>query len=385
MFRSLKSCFLALCVAAAIVLIAALVVLYLRDESPAELIDAAEHWVGRADSAVRDVIEEIPAIPARETGEAPAAEVVQGDIEIHFTGPSPRDLRMSDRLVELITSAEKSILCAWYDVGFEPAAAALVDRHEEGVQVAIVTDTDYADREALAMCRDAGIPIVLDDRSAFMHNKFCVIDGTTVWTGSTNITTNGFYHNNNNTLLIPSAALAENYTVEFNEMFENQEFGARSPAGTPNEIIEIGDVLIENYFAPEDPVQNRIVTIVSRAEESVDFMAFSFTADPIGDAIEDRIERGVRVRGLFEDRNAHSEYSEDDALAKAGALIVLDTNPRAMHHKVMIIDNETVITGSYNFSKSAAESNDENVVVLHSDWIADAYTREFERIAGIAR
>ena len=109
-------------------------------------------------------------------------------------------------------------------------------------------------------------------------------------------------------------------------------------------------------------------------------MAFSFTAVPIAEAMADRIDDGVTVRALFETRNAGSEHSRDDWLKDRGAEVYLDTNPNTMHHKVIIIDMDTVVTGSYNFSKSAERSNDENVLILHDPAIARAFTTEFERL-----
>ena len=214
-----------------------------------------------------------------------------------------------------------------------------------------------------------------------MHNKFCVVDGRYVWTGSTNITDNGMYRNNNNALLITSPRLAVNYTNEFSEMFADRRFGARSPRNTTYALVQVGGVVVENYFAPEDDVEEAIVAAVAEAEKTIDFMAFSFTSKPIAETMADRLAAGVRVRGLFEARNANSKYCRDDYLKAQGAAIYLDTNPYTMHHKVIVVDGTAVITGSYNFSKSADTQNDENVLVLHDADIAALYTHEFDRLA----
>jgi phosphatidylserine/phosphatidylglycerophosphate/cardiolipin synthase-like enzyme len=107
-------------------------------------------------------------------------------------------------------------------------------------------------------------------------------------------------------------------------------------------------------------------------------MAFSFTSEPIAKAMAGRLGEGVRVRALFEKRQAGSQYSQDDFLASKGAQVFLDTNEHNMHHKVIVIDGDTVITGSYNFSKSANTQNDENLLVLHSPVIAERFIQEFE-------
>ena len=381
MIRRIRSCILVPFIISAVASSALLAVWIMRGGDQQEAREFL-HMVTDIEPAglVETFIEALPeAAPI--PPDAPIAS--GGTIEILFTGPSPRDHRVVDRLDALIDGAQESILCAWYDVGYEPIANALVQRHQAGVDVRIVSDERYGTREALAICKRAGIPVVLDDRDAFMHNKFCVIDGRTVWTGSTNISSNGFFKNNNNVIVIDSPEISLNFTVEFKEMFDEDAFGPTSRASTPNRIVELGDVIVENYFAPEDDAQERIIHLIGNAEDSIDFMQFAFTSDPVADAMIARMGDGVRVRGVFEDRNAGSDHSEDDRLAAAGALVIMDTNPGAMHHKTVIIDERIVITGSYNLSKSAETSNDENLLVLHSDWIAEAYTKEFQRIARI--
>jgi phosphatidylserine/phosphatidylglycerophosphate/cardiolipin synthase-like enzyme len=260
------------------------------------------------------------------------------------------------------------------------AADALIARHLDGVTVRLVSDSHYRDREAMQRCIRAGIPVVFDERSAFMHDKFCVVDGRAVWTGSTNITENCMYRNNNNALLIVSAELAEDYTAEFLEMFEKKRFGGRSPQNTPHPLVMVSGISVECYFAPEDHVQREIVAEIRESVQSIDFMAFSFTSKEIAVAMAARMKDGVRVRGVFEGRNVNNEASRDDYLRERGAEIHLDTNSYTMHHKVIIIDVATVITGSYNFSKNAEEDNDENLLIIHDPETAKTYAGEFARL-----
>ena len=93
-----------------------------------------------------------------------------------------------------------------------------------------------------------------------------------------------------------------------------------------------------------------------------------------------RIEKGVKVRAVFDQRQAGTEHSQDDYIAKRGASVRLDNNPYAMHNKVIIIDAKAVVTGSYNFTKSADTQNDENVLIIHSPNVAEIYVREFESL-----
>lgn len=302
-------------------------------------------------------------------------------IAVYFA-PAPLDTPggVDDALLAFLQAAKKSLFCAFYDLQWNQAAKVLIAQHRAGVAVKIVSDSDYAAREAVQLCMDAGIPVVFDKRNAFMHNKFCVADGERVWTGSTNVTQNCLFRNDNNALLIASPELAADYSAEFGEMFADGKFGPRSPRGTTYPVVVVDGISIECYFAPEDKVQKEIVSEIDAADRNVDIMAFSFTADDIAEALARRMNKGVKVRALFETRNASSQYSDDDFLARQGAQVVMDPNSSAMHHKVIIIDGETVITGSYNFSNAAEKDNDENALILHSPEVAKRYEQQFERL-----
>lgn len=85
---------------------------------------------------------------------------------------------------------------------------------------------------------------------------------------------------------------------------------------------------------------------------------------------------GIDVQGIF-DKTQNSKYSQYSFLAYQGIPVSLDTNPKFLHHKVFIIDNETVITGSFNPSSNADKSNDENVIILEDKELASLYVKEF--------
>jgi phosphatidylserine/phosphatidylglycerophosphate/cardiolipin synthase-like enzyme len=365
-----------------------------------DAVEAAGKWLAKAPSALEELKDKAAdSIPREitlgggdgpeetpETGEeaheAPASDAEEGGpIRVYFAPCSPANaMGIDDRLAELIQSAKETVLCAFFDLELEPVADALVAQHEEGVRVSIVTDTDYSKREALKKCRLAGIPIVYDNRSAFMHNKFCVVDGTFVWTGSMNVTSNGAYRNNNNALLFESSTLADNFSNEFDEMFVDRKFGPRSPRNTRYPNVVVHGTVVECFFAPEDNVAEELVKEILDAKKAIEFMAFSFTSRPIADAMIKRRQKGVTVRGVFEARNMESRYCQDDYLDRHGVDVYADTNEYTMHHKVIIIDRAVVVTGSYNFSKSADASNDENLLIVRSPGLAAKYVRELESL-----
>jgi len=281
---------------------------------------------------------------------------------------------------QLINSAEKSIYIAVYDINDENLVNDLLFAHQKGIDVRVIMDNEEAADEWDIVSSLDSKNILRTDHSTsnFMHNKFMIIDGIEVWTGSTNWTENGLFYNNNNSLLINSKELADNYTAEFSEMW-NGEFGAKSPANTPYPDISVGDINIQCYFAPEDHVEDHIVSVIENAQSSIDFATFTFTSIPIKEAIIKKIKQGVRVRGIYEARQK-SQWCTYDDLKEAGANVIYDGNPKTMHHKVFIIDNEIVITGSYNPTKHANTSNDENVLILTDKNLAKQYEKEFNSL-----
>ncbi len=307
--------------------------------------------------------------------------------EIYFTSPRYPDEDayhtggLDERLAAAIDKAQKSVDVAAYEFDLTSVAEALIAAHQRGVQVRLVTDTDNVDEQTIRDVKKAGIPVVDDDRGGIMHDKFVVIDGSIVWTGSWNLTENGTYRNNNNAVALQSVRLAENYTAEFKEMFEDKSFGPSSPANTPHPRLEISGVTVENYFAPEDKVADKLIPLLEGAQSSIRFLAFSFTHDDIGQAMRDRARAGVTVQGVFEERGSDTEYSEYGRLnGVEGVEVRLDGNPYLLHHKVIIIDDKTVVLGSFNFSASADEKNDENVLVVHDADFTAHYVAEFQRM-----
>jgi phosphatidylserine/phosphatidylglycerophosphate/cardiolipin synthase-like enzyme len=334
-------------------------------------------------------------------GQHTVKETVSGDwVRVYFTNPRyPDDDSyhyggLDEVLVAVIDYAESSVDVAAYDFDLESVADALIAAHRRGIKVRFVTDSDNADEDAVALLRQAGIPVIEDERDeGLMHDKFVVIDGVWVWTGSWNLTENGTYRNNNNAVLIASPALAENYTAEFEEMFGGQ-FGPTSPADTPNPRIFITaeldegqtkQVEVENYFAPEDEAQAQIIAEIQGAKSRIRFMAFTFTSDEIADAMLEQAQAGVVVQGVIEDRNAEREYSEYERLRAEVHDVLPDGNPYVMHHKVIIIDDKTVILGSYNFTASAEDRNDENTLIVHDPEVAALFVEEFGRVYEAAR
>jgi phosphatidylserine/phosphatidylglycerophosphate/cardiolipin synthase-like enzyme len=241
--------------------------------------------------------------------------------------------------------------------------------------------SDYLDEKEIGQLIAAGVPVLGDRREGLMHNKFAVIDRQEVWTGSMNYSVNEAYRNDNNLVRIRSEQLAENYSAEFEEMFVKDQFGPGSPANTPNPTLKIGDTRIESCFSPDDGCTAKLVKAIRGARQSIYFLAYSFTSDDLAAALLERLKQGVKIAGVMEASQVQSNSGTDyDRLRAAGLEVRLDANEYQMHDKVMIIDDQIVVTGSFNFTYSAEKYNDENMLVIYNPQIAALYLVEFERI-----
>jgi phosphatidylserine/phosphatidylglycerophosphate/cardiolipin synthase-like enzyme len=320
-----------------------------------------------------------------------------GWYQLYFTGPkypdNPADHKggLDTKLVALIDTARTSVDVADYDFDLANVADAMVRARGRGATVRMVTDTDTltnkdkAVQAAFDKLKAAGIPIVDDKRGPIMHNKFTVVDKEWVETGSWNYTDGDTYHLNNNMIIIQSKELAANYSAEFAKMFEKKQFGPAKDKAIPNPTVTISGTRIQNCFASEGKCASQIVTAIQGSKQSIRFMAYSFTSDPIEQAMADRQKAGVTISGVFETTGSQTPYSAYGKLKQLGNEVYTDGNPWLMHHKVIIIDDHLVIFGSFNFSDNADTQNDENLLIIDNPQIAQAFKAEFDRVLALAK
>jgi phosphatidylserine/phosphatidylglycerophosphate/cardiolipin synthase-like enzyme len=311
--------------------------------------------------------------------------------QVYFTAPTGERNRALwvngvDTVVgAFIDEAQSTLDVAAFELNNEVITEALINAHNRGVQVRVVTDDDHGvddDDSTLIELEAEGIEIVDDDRSGLMHNKFIVRDGLHVFMGSMNMTMNGVYRNNNNFLILRSRNAAETYTSEFEEMFIDKSFGITSDESNSRSFNQDGTP-VQIMYGAEDDVVTTLTDIINGAQSRIRFMAFAYTLDELGEAMENRAAAGVDVRGVFETTGSGTEYSEFTRLYCAGMDVRRDGNVGILHHKVIIVD-DTVITGSFNFSGNASRSNDENLIIITDADLAELYIQEFERVQAIA-
>lgn len=316
---------------------------------------------------------------------SPSIESISSKWEVSFSAPqdpSAATYRHGPEaaLVESIDAAQFSVDVAIYHLNLWSVRDALIRAQNRGVEVRLVVDDTHVDELEIDALERAGIPIMTDQSRQLMHHKFVVVDRIEVWTGSMNLTLNGAYLNDNNLLRIRSRDMAHNFTREFEEMFIQKRFGAFSISDTPYPQLEIEGRFVETYFSPDDGVVHRIVDLLSAAKERVELLAFTLTSDLISDALRNAHRRNVEIRGVVETSQMGSMGSDVVDLIAGGMDIRLDGNSNLMHHKVIIIDSNIVILGSYNFTRSAEDKNDENTIIVHDPAFAGQFLIEFDRL-----
>lgn len=332
--------------------------------------------------------------PATGSGRVTTLQVGQGFgarkgfWDVYFTAPTGNGDHntyvggVDEAVAAAIRATTRTLDIVAFEFNSPAITNAVLDARRRNVQVRIVADNEHTiedDDSTMEQIVNAGIPVVYDNRSAFMHNKFMIMDGTTVWMGSTNWTINDVYRNNNNMVTLRSRRAVETYQAEFNEMFMQNSFGPRSPSGNTANFQQDGTP-VQILFASENPVIDAIINEVNTADSHVRFMAFSFTQDDLGQALLRRANQGITVEGIFEVRGSETEFSELRSLFCAGLDVRQDGNRYTFHHKVVIIDNDTVVTGSFNFSDNAVSSNDENLIIVKDTDFAAQYIAEYERM-----
>ncbi|MFY8148808.1 MAG: phospholipase D-like domain-containing protein [Prochlorococcaceae cyanobacterium] len=280
--------------------------------------------------------------------------------------------------------------------------------------------------DAVALLRDSRVPM-LDDTadgsagSGLMHHKFMVVDGSVVVTGSANFTPSCIHGdpddprtrgNVNHLLRIRSAALAQVFLREFERLWGD------GPGGAPDSRFGIGkggggvqrvlvqDTPVQVLFAPHrrsDPDNGLhwLEQLLGQAHRRIDMALFVFSAQNLADGLAVGRARSVSIRLLADPGFAHRSFSEvldllgvalpdrrckietdnrrwGQALASVGVPRLAGGDK--LHHKFAVIDERRVITGSFNWSPSAAHQNDETLLVFDSPLLARHFSRESERL-----
>ena len=311
------------------------------------------------------------------------------------------DPSLVEQLVSFILTTEHSLDGAVYDLRHPQVLQALVtvaqSRHlrlavDAGKGRVGADPKPGGNQKAVQEAGLSSHATFVHEGSHLMHDKFLIRDGRTIWTGSANFTSGGLELQDNNCLIIDSPALAEQYAATFHDLLsshhEHKHVRGRSIMGQP---VRLGEATITPGFAPAagEGIERTMMSLLKGARK-VRILAFLIGDAGILDALTQ--VRHADVKGIYDPNGmedvlrssrqdrAHFWFLHDSRFVAAPSHAFHGNGEQDfMHNKVFIINDEWVITGSYNFSENA-EANDENVLQIHSPAIAAAYNAYFDAL-----
>ena len=312
-----------------------------------------------------------------------------GSVELHMGPPGvggPDDLKKA--IVDFIDGAKKKLFVAVQELDNEDIARAIIRARQRKVLVKLVLEGDYltvkraradpflpaGQNEMNRRLHDAVLRAAINVKSDYnpkiFHQKFIIRDGSAVLTGSTNFTDTGVTKNLNHLVIIHDRKVANTYTKEFNEI-QKGHFGPLNEGHdvSPRDVTVSG-IPIRVLFAPDHAPEMEIMKQMLKSKSRVDFAIFTFAqSSGIDDVMMQLTASQKTVRGVLDGKAANQKWAATRPVKNAGANLRA-ARPRPglplgkLHHKLMVIDEQVVIAGSFNYTGPANRLNDENIIIL---------------------
>ncbi len=219
----------------------------------------------------------------------------------------------------------------------------------------------------------AKVPVITDLNPNIFHQKFLVKDWETsskaeVLTGSTNFTPTGTGRNLNHVLVIGGKRTATVFKKEFDELWSGT-FGQKRERHDPKtRVYQVSNVPVKVLFGPEHSPEMEIMKQMMKAKSRVDFAIFTFSKSSGIDDTMIALQRGpIEVRGILDRGQGNQKWAATRPLVSEGVELYLTGRSGGLgklHHKLMVIDGQVIIAGSFNYTAPATALNDENIVVI---------------------
>ncbi len=174
--------------------------------------------------------------------------------------------------------------------------------------------------------------------------------------------------------------------------FARDELGTHSASEVITWLQKVNKILLryhtadlkpkEVYFSPGDDCCQALISRIQAVKDALDICVFTISDDRITKAIKAAHRRGVKIRIITDDEKVFDKGSDIRKMSQAGINIRTDDCPHHMHHKFAILDKKILITGSYNWTRSASRYNYENFIVSWEPTLTERYFREFENLWG---
>lgn len=312
---------------------------------------------------------------------------------------------LEDAIIDFINGAEKRLEIAVQELDNWRIADALVAAKKRKITISIVTEGDYLksypglkdpyqesgklkpNREILAVLLRAGINLKIDFNTNIFHQKFIIRDRESVLTGSTNFTETGTHSNLNHIMIIHDKKVARVYYREFKEIMQGH-FGKLNEGHDPVPLTcTVSDVPMKVLFAPDHNPEMEIMKQIAKARKRIDFAIFTFSqSSGIDDALMVSKRAGVEISGVFDAKQGNQSWASTRLVHAAGIETYLASNYKVpdlphrlgkVHHKLMVIDEQVVIGGSFNYTGPANALNDENILIM-GDYTDDESSNQYK-------
>ncbi|MBN1187564.1 MAG: DUF1669 domain-containing protein [Bacteroidales bacterium] len=332
-----------------------------------------------------------------------------GNIQF-YSGPS--EVGAPDKLekviIDFINQAKKRLLIAVQELESEEIGKAIIEARKRKVLVKLVIEQDYL-REPTRLSDPwkeggknkenriihdailrASIDVKCDYNTSIFHQKFIVRDGEAVLTGSTNFTPTGTHNNLNHVVIIHDESIAKIFSREYGEI-QQGHFGKLNEGHDPApKEIKVGNILVKVLFAPDHNPEMEIMKQMLKAKKRIDFAIFTFAkSSGIDDTMIKLLEFGMPIRGAFDGKQGAHDWAALSNIKKAGGelySIPEGNGVGKLHHKLMVLDDQVVIAGSFNYTGPANKLNDENIIILGDlDTTSDSEKKAQGQIAIYAR
>ena len=336
-----------------------------------------------------------------------------GSLELYM-GPAalggPDDLE--GPIVAFIDGANEHLDVAVQELESLPIAKALLRAKARDVDVRVILEGKYLtvrtpvadpwspgganekNREIHSALLRAGIDVISDLNPETFHQKFIVRDPegskAGLLTGSTNFTPTGTSKNLNHVVVLKSKRVTELYLDEFEEAWSGT-FGQKNERHDPApKCYDVSKVRVKVLFAPDHTPELEIMKQMLNAKSRVDFAMFTFAeSSGIDDTMICLHRSGIPVRGVLDRSQANQSWAATRPIANAGAEL---WQPKTglgigkLHHKLLVVDRNVTVVGSFNYTGTANALNDENILVIGDPREKDADAKARQRqIADFAR
>ena len=267
---------------------------------------------------------------------------------------------MQKTFASAISHAEQSLLFLIYALNDTEIIEALKTKSEEGIPVQVI----YDPKASTGVDRKLGRAVEATARvtKGLMHKKILVIDGNEVWIGSANMTKDSLEAQGNLVAAMKSQALAEAIAEKAKSLS-----GACAEKPCPPQKVNIGGQDVELWFLPDTDLQavNRIQSLLQGARKTIQVAMFTFTRVDFAKDLIDAKKRGVKVEVFLDHQSAKGTSAKIAAmLRKAGISIYTNPGQSILHYKFLVVDNETLVNGSANWTQAAFKQNDDCFMIL---------------------